>query len=147
MARKQAAERRQGGRAAQSPATETKLDGQRAQAGRSASRPRKRPRAKSYEHLLGPLHLLETPPEVEEALEREVEYMASQGRPLVGVARERVFEDLKLRYYFGGQPIAYRQTDQGKEILAVGEKDMGRLFRTLTPEEDEVVTWGWADPW
>jgi hypothetical protein len=73
--------------------------------------------------------------------------MASQGRPLVGVARERVFEDLKLRYYFGGQPIAYRQTDQGKEILAVGYKDMGRLCRKLTPQEDEAVASGYADPW
>ena len=124
-----------------------KPDGQPAQAARSASRPRKRAQAKDYRHLLGPLRLLKTPPEVEEAFERELEYMAAQGRPLVGPARERVFEDLKLRYYFGGQRIAYRQTDQGKEILAVGEKDMGRLFRTLTPEEDEVVTWGYADPW
>ncbi len=73
--------------------------------------------------------------------------MASQGRPLVGVARERVFEDLKLRYYFGGQPITYRQTDQGKEILAVGYKDMGRICRNLTPEENEAVASGYADPW
>jgi hypothetical protein len=124
-----------------------KPDGQQAQAERSASRPRKRPQAKDYRHLLGPLRLLNTPLEVEEALEREVEYMAAQGRPLVGPARERVFEDLKLRYYFGGQRIAYRQTDQGKEILAVGSKDMRRLFRTLTPEEDEAVTSGFAEPW
>ena len=34
-----------------------------------------------------------------------------------------------------------------KEILAVGYKDMGRLFRKLTAEEDEVVTSGFADPW
>jgi hypothetical protein len=73
--------------------------------------------------------------------------MAAQGRPLVGPARERAFEDLKLRYYFGGQPIAYRQTDQGKEILAVGYKDMGRLCRKLTPQEDEAVASGYADPW
>ena len=73
--------------------------------------------------------------------------MAAVGRPVVGEARERLLEGFKLQYYFGGQPFAYRETDHGKEILAVGYKDMGQLFRKLTAQEDEVVTSGFADPW
>jgi len=90
---------------------------------------------------------LATPPEVEKAVEREVEDMAARGRPVVGAARERLLEGLKLQYYFGGQPLAYRETDQGKEVLAVGLKDMRRLLRRLTPEEDQAVVSGFAEPW
>jgi hypothetical protein len=97
--------------------------------------------------LLGPIRGLPTPPEVERALEREVEEMAAQGRPVVGEARERLLEDFKLQYYFGGQPLAYRATEQGKEILAVGLKAMGSLFKALTPEERVTVVSGFAEPW
>jgi hypothetical protein len=79
-------------------------------------------------------------------VEREVADMAAQGRPVVGHARERLLEDFKLQYYFGGQPFAYRETDQGKEILAVGFKAMGRLFKALTPEERATVVSGFAEP-
>jgi hypothetical protein len=87
------------------------------------------------------------PPEVEKAVEREVEDMAAQGRPVVGEARERLLEGFKLRYYFGGQPFAYRETDLGKEILAVGFKSMRRLFGEMAPEEDEAIISGFAEPW
>jgi hypothetical protein len=97
--------------------------------------------------LLGPDHRLPTPAEVKNAVEREVEDMAAQGRPVVGQVRERLLEDLKLQYYFGGQPFAYRKTDQGKEILAVGFKEMSRLFGALAPEKSEAVVSGFAEPW
>jgi len=103
--------------------------------------------ATRYEALLGPVRLLATPPEVEKAVEREVEHMAAQGRPVVGKARERLLEGAKLQYYFGGQPLAYRETDQGKEVLAVGFKNMGRLLRRLNPEEVQTVVSGFAEPW
>jgi hypothetical protein len=80
-------------------------------------------------------------------VEREVEDMAARGRPVVGAARERLLEDFKLQYYLGGQPLAYRQTDQGKEILAVGFKEMSRLFKALAPKERETVVSGFAEPW
>ena len=67
--------------------------------------------------------------------------------PVVGEARERLLEGFKLRYYFGGQPFAYRETDLGKDILAVGFKNMGRLFGELPPETDEAITSGFAEPW
>ncbi len=99
------------------------------------------------EALLGPVRLLPTPLEVAKAVEREVEDMAAQGRPVVDEARERLLESFKLRYYFGGQPFAYRETDRGKEILAVGFKSMGRLFGVLNPEQDEAIISSFAEPW
>jgi hypothetical protein len=107
----------------------------------------KPPSATHDEALLGPVRLLPTPLEVEKAVEREIEDMAAQGRPVVGEARERLLEDFKLRYYFGGQPFAYRETDLGKEILAVGFKRMRRLFGEMAPEEDEAIISGFAEPW
>jgi hypothetical protein len=103
--------------------------------------------AEDFEALLGPLVRLPNPREVEEAVEQEVANMAAQGRPLVGKARERLHEELKLSYYFGGQPLAYRETSQGKEILAVGYKDIQRLCAGLSPEDDEAVISDFADPW
>ena len=97
--------------------------------------------------LLGPVRCLPTPAEVEEVVEREIEDMAARGRPVVGEARERLVEDFKLQYYLGGQPLAYRQTDRGKEVLAVGFREMGRLFKALTAEERETVVSGFAEPW
>jgi hypothetical protein len=91
--------------------------------------------------------LLPTPAEVEQAIRREVEEMERHGRAIVGEARERLLEDFKLQYYFGGQPLAYRETPQGKEILAVGFEAMGRLSGELTPEERETVVSGFAEPW
>src|SRR5262249_23116285 len=132
VAPRPAAGRRQGGRVSQPPETGMESEAQRVPGGRSIGpksdqRSRRVPQTTCSEPPLGPVRLLSTPLEVEKAVEREVEDMAALGRPIVGPARERLREEYKLRYYFGGQPFAYRETDQGKEILAVGFKAMGRL--------------------
>ena len=88
-----------------------------------------------------------TPPEVEEAVEREIRTRRPRGSRNRQVLRERLLEGFNLRYYFGGQPFAYRETGLGKEILAVGFKNMSRLFRGLTQEDDEAVVTGFAEPW
>ena len=72
--------------------------------------------------------------------------MAARGRHVVVHARERILEDWKIQYYLGGHPFAYRETDQGKEILAVGFKKMGQLFRAMSAEERETVVSGFAEP-
>jgi hypothetical protein len=123
-------------------ATKKRSDG--VQADHSAAGPSA---ALKREALLGPLCRLPIPPEVEEAVEREVAKMAAQGRPVVGKARERLLEDSKLSYYFGGQPLAYRETSQGKEILAVGFKDIRRLLKDLSPEDAQTIVSDSADPW
>ena len=60
--------------------------------------------------------LLPTSQEVEDIVERECKQ-----RPMSPAARLRVTEDLKMQYYFGGYSIVYRDTPQGKEVLAVGD--------------------------
>ena len=149
---KHEAKRRQGGRSVQPSTVGMEPKEPRLQERRHGETPSDRATVKlrhatRYEALLGPVRLLPTPPELEKAVEREVEDMAAQGRPVVGEARERLLESFKLRYYFGGQPFAYRETDQGKEVLAVGFKNMSRLLGELTPEEDEAVVSGFAEPW
>lgn len=104
--------------------TEQRIQEGRHSGTRSGRAPVKPADATRYDALLGPIRLLAAPPEVEKAVERELENMAAQWRPVVGEARERLLECFKLQYYFGGQPFAYRETDQGKDVLAVGFKNM-----------------------
>jgi hypothetical protein len=73
--------------------------------------------------------------------------MQDQGRPVVGAFKERLLEEYKLQFYFGGQPIAYRETDAGKTVLAVGYGHIGDLRRQLNGEENEAVTTGFAETW
>jgi hypothetical protein len=121
-----------------------RLDGrQRLRTSRSAGLAK----AARYGELLGPVRSLPIPPEVEKAVKREVDEMAGLGRPLGPEACRRLTEDFVLQYYFGGQPFAYRETDQGKEILAVGFRDMGRLIRQMSPREIKTVVSGFAEPW
>src|SRR5947209_6840454 len=70
--------------------------------------------------------ILPTPPEVEKLVAREVARL-----PMTDAARQRVTDGFNLQYYFGGHDIAYRETDQGVEVLAVGLDEIGRLLRKL----------------
>lgn len=45
-------------------------------------------------------------------------------------------------------PVSQRQTDQGKEVLAVGREEIRRLRRKkMTTEERQTIVLGWWDPW
>jgi hypothetical protein len=85
--------------------------------------------------------LLPTPREVKRIAAR---WMAE--RPMSESAQKRVIDGLKLQYYFGGWDIAYRQTDQGPEVLAVG-KEIGDLFRRLPSDQRRGVIVGHPEPW
>lgn len=86
---------------------------------------------------------LPTPPEVEEWVEQIL-----KDRPAFPAARRRITDDVNMQYYFGGHPIAFRDTDQGKEVLAVGWQEIKRLKRKrLTDAERESIVIGWYDPW
>lgn len=50
-------------------------------------------------------------------------------------AERRTLEDWTLQYYFEGTTIAYRRTDQGPEILAVGEEELGKVFAGKSQDE------------
>jgi hypothetical protein len=70
-----------------------------------------------------------------------------KGRPATKEARQRIIDAFNLQYYFGGQEFAYKETDHGVEVLAVGSEEIRALFRRLPPEERQTVILGFADPW
>jgi hypothetical protein len=80
---------------------------------------------------------------------REVRRIAARWiaeRPMSESAQKRVIDGLKLQYYFGGWHIAYRQTDQGPEVLAV-DSEIGELLRRLPPAERQGIIVGYPEPW
>jgi hypothetical protein len=69
-------------------------------------------------------------------------------RPASPAARQRMVDDLKMQFHFGGYWIAYRHTDQGMEVLAVGMDEIGRLERKRMPRaEKERIVLRYCDPW
>src|SRR5712664_2471512 len=70
--------------------------------------------------------LLPTTPEIEQVLDEML-----KDRPATEAARRYQANFLKCQYYFGGQWIAYRDTDLGREVLAVGGEEIRRLNRKL----------------
>jgi hypothetical protein len=87
--------------------------------------------------------ILPSTPEIEALVEQILE-----GRPASPTARQRIVDDFKMQYYFGGYPLLYRQTDQGKEVLAVGSEEIRQLRRKKMPQaERETIILGHPDPW
>jgi hypothetical protein len=87
--------------------------------------------------------ILRTPPEVEEMLAQEL-----KDHPVTDREKQRLSDSLKLQYYFGGHWIAYRHTNQGKEVLAVGMEEIGRLMRKrMSAIERDAIVLGYCDPW
>src|SRR5262245_35709433 len=88
------------------------------------------------------LGLLPTPPEVLEQIERDL-----KGRPVSVAARQRMIDCYNMQYHCGGKNIAYRNTPQGVEVLAVGLENVGKFFRERPPEDDSYVIRDCPDPW
>jgi hypothetical protein len=86
--------------------------------------------------------ILPTPPEVI----RAVDFVLAD-RPASPEYRQMLTDEHKLRYYFGGHWIAYRNTPQGKEVLAVGLEEMARLRKRMRRAERETVVWAAIDLW
>jgi hypothetical protein len=80
------------------------------------------------------------------AVRREVDALLKD-RPASEAARRRITEEHKLRYFFGGQVVAYRQTSRGVEVLAVGYKEIRALNKRLAPEEVCLYTIDFPDHW
>ena len=85
--------------------------------------------------------ILPTPPVVRRLVAREL-----KDHPVTPQERQRITDDFKMQYYFGGQDIAYRQTPKGMEVLAVDD-EIGPLLRSVPPAERELIIIGWWDPW
>jgi len=81
-----------------------------------------------------PHGLLPIPPEVRELIEME----RSRHRPeAFAQAEERLVNEWTVHWYFENlcQEVAYRQTPDGPEVLAVGFDEVLALQRNLPPEE------------
>jgi len=86
--------------------------------------------------------ILPTPPEVAAAVEDVL-----AGRPASPSYIQLITDEHKLRYYFGGHWVAYRNTDQGKEVLAVGLEEMSQVRKGMSLAERESVVWASIDLW
>jgi hypothetical protein len=77
-------------------------------------------------------------------------FMASQSQRFSAMApraRQRVRDDCTLGYYFGGEDVAFRFTDQGVEVLAVGPREIEALKRRTDPGEWLGVVEEQVRPW
>ena len=90
-----------------------------------------------------PRGLLPTPAAV-------LERLAAGGERFAAVSerkRRLVCDDWSLSYYFGGQEVAYRFTDAGVEVLAVGRPEIEAVRAGLPPAEhlglivEEIRPW------
>jgi hypothetical protein len=88
------------------------------------------------------LGLLPTPPEVAELVERDL-----KDHPVSDAEHQRLTDGYNLQYHCGDEEVIYRHTPQGVEVLAVGLKNVGELWRKLPPEERESVVIDHPDPW
>jgi hypothetical protein len=55
-----------------------------------------------------------------------------------------------LEYHCGGQPVAYRESAAGVEVLAVGLKEIGDLVQRMhcqTEEDNRGIVFGQPLPW
>jgi len=76
------------------------------------------------------------PPEVIAAVaEAEARFKRERQLDLDDATRKRMLEDLTIQHYFENLYIAYRPTDQGPEILAVGEFEVGHLLQSWSEQD------------
>lgn len=92
------------------------------------------------EGLVLPVKLRElpTPPEIAEEVRKRCMQLGIWGRKNV----QRVEDELKLQYYFGGKYVAYFRSDQGPVIVAAGRSDseeVGRQLDALSREERQKL--------
>ncbi len=90
-----------------------------------------------------PRGLLPTPAPVLERIAREGARFAA----MTPRKRQFVRDDYNLSYFFGGQEVAYRFTEQGVEVLAVGEREIEELMRDLSALERLDVIEESIRPW
>jgi hypothetical protein len=90
-----------------------------------------------------PRGLLPVPPEIEEAVAREEERIASErGIKIAPEARQRMLDDLTIQYFYEGAYVASRRTPQGVEILAVGWDEANQYRQNNPPETRQDVRIG-----
>jgi hypothetical protein len=87
--------------------------------------------------------LLPTTPEIEELVIRSLD-----GRAAADSYKQLLRENFKMMYYFGGHPVVYRETDQGREVVAVGYEEMGRVLgKRMSPAQRRTLVIDHPDLW
>jgi hypothetical protein len=87
--------------------------------------------------------LMPTPPEVAAMMEEMFRDL-----PISEGFRRIQTDYLCQKYYFGGNPIAFRDTPKGREILAVGWDEIAELEKKpMSRKERRTVVHGFAEPW
>lgn len=72
------------------------------------------------------------PPHVVEMVARERERLAAY---YTDAYEQRAIIDHTLDWYYQGEEVAYRVTEQGIEVLAVGEEAVVVLIKNTPPEQ------------
>lgn len=123
------------------------LDGNKIANGTRRNSKSKAPREQVFEVGRPPATfrgLMPTPPEVKEMIQRLME----PGRPWSESFLRLETDYLNSQFYFGGNWIAFRETPQGREVLAVGWEEIGKLKRKrMKSAERQSIVLGYAEPW
>ena len=83
-----------------------------------------------------PRGLLPVPPEVEELVAwEEAKFLREKNLVMAPEARKRQLDQYTLEYYYDGHDVAFRETPEGIEVLAVGMDEIGQFLRGLSQEE------------
>jgi hypothetical protein len=95
------------------------------------------------------LRKLPTPPEVAQAVQRRCRQLGFWRRKYV----QEVEDELKFQYYYGGQYVAYLQTEEGPVVVAAGRLEsetFGHQLDALSPENRRAIHYAvptiWNDP-
>jgi hypothetical protein len=79
---------------------------------------------------------LPTPPEVLEAVEREVARLKTiDGIEVDPSTQRRMLADSTLYYHFAGREIACKRTDRGVIVLAVGPDEVNAMLNAIPPDQ------------
>ncbi len=90
-----------------------------------------------------PRGLLAVPPEVaQQVADFESRFVQEHGYPIAPEARQWMLDDWTLRYYYDGAYVAYRRTNEGVEVLAVGWEEATKYLKDHTPETRRDVRIG-----
>jgi hypothetical protein len=84
-----------------------------------------------------PRGLIPIPPEVAETVARQ-----AAGDPALTAEQVRQLTERRtLEYHYKGVTVAYRRTDAGLEVLAVGVVETAQLLNRLSPEAQTGILW------
>jgi transglutaminase-like putative cysteine protease len=89
-----------------------------------------------------PRGLLPTPPVVAALMARE-----ARKHPMTPEARQRLTNHFNLQYFYGGQEIAYRNTPDGVEVLAVGLDEVGALAQGSSQDQLDHIVFTQPESW